>query len=143
MIEKQKQQEQQTVIQEERKPTIITKYFMADWISEDRREGTPAGWCVYRLSDFLNPSLPDGPNSLYMTSSESDVRVRAIMARLDDLYDETIRQDTCKALALEFVKAGDVEAFSDKATDELSAYVDDMLSSVHTVNDDVQNVDNE
>lgn len=106
---------------EEHKP-IITKYFMAEWVEEDRREGTPAIWCVYRLSDFLNPSLPQGPDSIYSNASEDSTR--ALLGRLDGLYDETIAHEDRIAVIKDFITAGwmDNSTRSTVSIDALIAY---------------------
>lgn len=72
-------------------PTAITKYFMAEWVNEDRKKGIDAGWCIYRLLDFLDSSLAKGPVSLYQASTREDAW--AIMTRLDALYEETVKRE--------------------------------------------------
>ena len=120
-------------VKQENKPLLITRYFMAEWVEEDRREGTPAIWCVYRLSDFLNPSLPQGPDSIYSNASEDSTR--ALLGRLDDLYDETIDHENRIAVIKEFITSGGLDNFT-RSTVSIDALIADTFGDV--VRRDVQ-----
>jgi hypothetical protein len=117
-------------VKQENKPLLITRYFMAEWVEEDRREGTPAIWCVYRLSDFLNPSLPQGPDSIYSNASEDSTR--ALLGRLDDLYDETIDHENRIAVIKDFITGG----YSNKSAAAIDALIADTFGDA--VRRDVQ-----
>lgn len=78
------------------KPMIITQYFMADWVPAENRDDE-SGWCIFRLLDFCNPALPDGPQSLYCLSDEQ--QVRELMAALDGVCQGVIEREGKRELA--------------------------------------------
>lgn len=75
------------------KPLIITKYFMAQFIEGDGRE-EESSWCIFRLMDFCNPALADGPVSLFSLSDESECR--KLMEALDGVSEVVLAKTAGK-----------------------------------------------
>lgn len=70
----------------ETKPLLIAKHFMAEW--EDGE------WFIYRLLDFLNPALKDGPQACFNSADESTVT--QLMNALDGEYEAVAAREVGK-----------------------------------------------
>lgn len=71
---------------EELKPLLIAKHFMAEWDKDE--------WFIYRLMDFLNPALKDGPQSCFSSPDESTVQ--KLMDALDVEFEGVVARETKK-----------------------------------------------
>lgn len=70
----------------ETKPLLIAKHFMAEW--EDGE------WFIYRLLDFLNPALKDGPQACF--NSADELTVTQLMNALDGEYEAVAAREVSK-----------------------------------------------
>jgi len=73
---------QKTAVKEKREvvtlPLQFSKHFMAQWI-EDEDGGYV--WAIFRLIDFCNPALADGPQAVFFLPDANDTA--KLMGELD------------------------------------------------------------